>query len=149
MRCGLILYLNHGLEFSLPLRSWTPFLFTSVRQSITRLSGNMAARMKQLQKFVDVDNHLLASCDVKYPPLIGQCALSLLASCIDNALYFHSRSFTYDVSSQAADIGFLSEQNDVGSRSSEKWKSPQRGILLALGSNAGAAHIVCTCLPIH
>ena len=105
--------------------------------------------MKQLLKFVNVDNYLLADCDVKNVPLIGQSAPSLLAPCIDNALFFHSRSFTHDMSSQAAEIGFLSEQNDVGSRSSEKWKSPQRGILLALGSNAGAAHIVCTCLPIH
>ena len=45
--------------------------------------------MKQLQKFVNVDNYLLANCDVKYPALIGQTALSPLASCIDNALYYH------------------------------------------------------------
>ena len=94
--------------------------------------------MEQVQKFVNVDNYLLADCDVKNLPLIGQGAPSLLASCIDNALYFHSRSSTRDVSSQETDIGILSEQSDVGSRSTEQWKSPQRGILLALGSNVGS-----------
>ena len=78
-------YCNDRLGSSLPLIFGTPSLFIGAINPIIHSFRSLDAKMKRLQKSANSDNYLLANCDIKYAPLIGQVILFPLALCIDNS----------------------------------------------------------------